>query len=93
MASTPPASDLVSLRGESSRMRITPETADELDRKSGHRPTAEARMKARWFDKPGGGRYKEAPGWEKDVAAAVQVSGSDEKEGGREFRIQDAADR
>ena len=93
----PTASDIdQSYAAMSSRMRITPDQLTKSLESQGIRPdTLKARMKADmvWTSLVRG-RYKESlQVGEKDVAAAVQVSGGDEKQEGRSLRIQDAADR
>jgi peptidyl-prolyl cis-trans isomerase SurA len=90
----PSASDIdQSFAAMSSRMRITPEQLTKLLESQGIRPdTLKARMKAEmvWTSLVRG-RYKESLQiGEKDVAAAVQVSGGDEKQesGSFEYKMQ-----
>ncbi|HEY5125856.1 MAG TPA: SurA N-terminal domain-containing protein [Bradyrhizobium sp.] len=85
----PTASDVEqSYAGMSSRMRITPEQLTKSLESQGIRPdTLKARIKAEivWTSLVRG-RYKESlQVGEKDVAAAVQVSGSDEKQAAESF--------
>jgi peptidyl-prolyl cis-trans isomerase SurA len=90
----PAASDIdQSYAAMSSRMRITPEQLTKSLESQGIRPdTLKARMKAEmvWTSLVRG-RYKESlQVGEKEVAAAVQVSGSDEKQAaeGFEYKMQ-----
>jgi peptidyl-prolyl cis-trans isomerase SurA len=85
----PAASDIdQSYAAMSSRMRITPEQLTKSLESQGIRPdTLKARMKAEmvWTSLVRG-RYKESlQVGEKDVAAAVQVSGSDDKQAAEAF--------
>jgi peptidyl-prolyl cis-trans isomerase SurA len=85
----PTASDVEqSYAGMSSRMRITPEQLTKSLESQGIRPdTLKARIKAEivWTSLVRG-RYKESlQVGEKDVAAAVQVSGGDEKQAAESF--------
>jgi peptidyl-prolyl cis-trans isomerase SurA len=85
----PTASDVdQSYAGMSSRMRITPEQLTKSLESQGIRPdTLKARIKAEivWTSLVRG-RFKESlQVGEKDVAAAVQVSGSDEKQAAESF--------
>src|SRR3979490_1562420 len=72
----------------SSRMRITPDQLTKSLESQGIRPdTLKARMKAEMvWSSLVRGRYKESlQVGEKDVAAAVQVSGGDEKQAPEAF--------
>jgi peptidyl-prolyl cis-trans isomerase SurA len=85
----PTASDIdQSYSAMSSRMRITPEQLTKSLESQGIRPdTLKARMKAEmvWTSLVRG-RYKESlQVGEKDVAAAVQVSGADDKQAAEAF--------
>jgi peptidyl-prolyl cis-trans isomerase SurA len=85
----PTASDVdQSYAGMSSRMRITPEQLTKSLESQGIRPdTLKARIKAEivWTSLVRG-RFKESlQVGEKDVAAAVQVGGSDEKQAAESF--------
>jgi peptidyl-prolyl cis-trans isomerase SurA len=85
----PAASDVdQSYAGMSSRMRITPEQLTKSLESQGIRPdTLKARIKAEivWTSLVRG-RFKESlQVGEKDVAAAVQVSGGDEKQAAESF--------